>query len=195
MWVGSQENRFDNWPPTLCWCSLSLSMVAWWAVLNSTIQGHKNIREHLKESYEDVEGCRGQDTRSSWDILVHSAQRQGGWGKSYGGLQLFTGRAEGQHWALLSGDGDRIWGNGMVLHPGKVRLGVMKRFFSRGSWAWNRLPRARGGNCLSSRIIWTVLSDSGFEFWVVLCEGRSWTRSVWVPSNLRYFMIQWTSIY
>lgn len=69
--------------------------------------------------------------RSSWDPLVHSAQRKGGWGKPYGGLQLFTGGAEGQCWALLFGDGNRIWGNGIELHQGKVSLGVRKRFFTK----------------------------------------------------------------
>jgi len=32
----------------------------------------------------------------------------------------------------------------MELHQEKVRLGVRERFFSRGWWAWNRLPRTVG---------------------------------------------------
>jgi len=41
-----------------------------------------------------------------------------------------------------------------------------------GVWAWNRLLRAPG--CWSLRNIWMMLSDIGFDFWVVLCEARSW---------------------
>ena len=42
----------------------------------------------------------------------------------------------------------------------------------------------------SSRSIWTMLSDIGFEFWVALCGARSWTWwSLWVPSNSGYSMI------
>lgn len=98
MWVGSQENRSDN--SDYLHCAGAASPWARCVVLNSTIQEHKNITGHPKESYEDIVGCRGQDTRNSWDPLVHSSQRKGGWGKPYGGLQLFTGRAEGQHWAF-----------------------------------------------------------------------------------------------
>ena len=32
--------------------------------------------------------------------------------------------------------------NGMELRHGRIRSGVKKRFFTRGQWAWNRLPRA-----------------------------------------------------
>lgn len=41
-----------------------------------------------------------------------------------------------------------------------------------GVWAWNRLLRAPG--CWSLRNVWMMLSDIGFDFWVVLCEARSW---------------------
>ena len=52
--------------------------------------------------------------------------------------------------------------------------------------AWNRPLRA-AGTALSSqslRSIWTMHSDIGFEFWVVLCGARDWTPlSPWVHSN------------
>ena len=32
----------------------------------------------------------------------------------------------------------------MELCQGRGRLGVRRRFFTRGWWAWNRLPRAVG---------------------------------------------------
>jgi len=38
----------------------------------------------------------------------------------------------------------------------------------------------------------TPLSEVGFEFWLVLCEARSWTcGSLWVPSSSGYSMILW----
>ena len=60
------------------------------------------------------------------------------------------------------------------------RLSIRERFFTRGQWAWNRLPRAVGMalSCWCSKSVWIMLSDSGFGFWVVLCGGRSWTRSL-----------------
>ena len=42
---------------------------------------------------------------------------------------------EGQCWALLAGDSDRAQGNSMELCQGRDRLGVRKRFFTRGQWA------------------------------------------------------------
>jgi len=40
--------------------------------------------------------------------------------------------------------------------------------------------------------VWTILSDTGFEIWVVLCGARSWTRwSFCVPSNSGYTMFLW----
>jgi len=55
--------------------------------------------------------------------------------------------------------------SGQSHHQRRVNMGVRKRFFTRGWWAWNR---ATAPSCLSSRSIWTLLSDTGFEFWVVL---------------------------
>ena len=52
----------------------------------------------------------------------------------------------------------------MELCQGKVRLGVRDRFFTRGQWARNRLPRAVGMamSCWRSRSVGTMLSDIGF---------------------------------
>jgi len=49
---------------------------------------------------------------------------------------------------------------------------VRKRFFTRGWWAWNRLPRAVGmaPRCWSSKSIWTVFSDVGF-WWSCVDPG------------------------
>lgn len=47
---------------------------------------------------------------------------------------------------------------------------------------WNRLLRAVAAvpSCQSSRSIWTMLSDMGFEFQVVLCRAGGWTQvSLW----------------
>jgi len=40
-----------------------------------------------------------------------------------------------------------------------------------------------GPTCQSSRSVWTPLSDIGFEFWVVLCEARSWAWCESLPAQ------------
>lgn len=60
----------------------------------------------------------------------------------HGSLHFLMRRAKGQRWALLSSDSDRTQGNSMELSQGMVRLGVRERFFIRGRWAQNRLPKA-----------------------------------------------------
>ena len=53
---------------------------------------------------------------------------------------------------------------------------MRKRFYTeRVVGHWNRLPGAVGTapSCQSSRSVWIILSDVGFEFWVVLCVARS----------------------
>jgi len=79
---------------------------------------------------------------------------------------------------------------------GEGQLKVRKWFFSRELWAWKRLPRAVGTapSWWSSRGVWTLLSDMGFEFWVVLYGDGSWTQLyLWVLSNLAYSMTLWFS--
>lgn len=63
---------------------------------------------------------------------------------------------------------------------GKIR----KRFFTRRWWARNRLPRSlvTSPSCQSSRSMWTVLSDTEFEFQIILCGAGSW-----VPFQLEIF--------
>lgn len=53
----------------------------------------------------------------------------------------------------------------MELHQRKVRLGVKKRFFTGGQWAWNRFPRVMvmASRCWGSRSVWMMLSDIRFE--------------------------------
>ena len=49
-----------------------------------------------------------------------------------------------------------------------------------------------GPKCWSSRNVWTVLSDIGFEFWVPLCGAGSWSQgSIRVPSNFGYSISLW----
>ena len=84
-----------------------------------------------------------------------------------------------------------------TLNQGRVRLGVRKKFFTRGHWAWNRLIRAVGiaSGCQSSRSVWTPLSDTALWIWVSLCGARSWTSwFLWVPSSSGYSMGLWLTI-
>ena len=83
---------------------------------------------------------------------------------------------EGSRGSALSSalcDSDRAQDNGMEL-SGEGQLGIRGRFCIRGEWAWNRLPRAVGTalSCRSSRRIWTVLSEVGFDFgWCCVGPG------------------------
>jgi len=99
---------------------------------------------------------------------------------------------------ISSGDRNRTQGKGMEMRPGRVRLGIRKRFFTRRWWAWNRLPRAvvLALSFQRSRIIWTTPSDTGLEFWAVLRGARSWNWwSLWISSNLEilwFYFWRWT---
>jgi len=44
----------------------------------------------------------------------------------------------------------------------------------------------------SLKNIWTMLWDTLFEFWAILCGAGGWTqRSLWVPSNSEYSLDPW----
>lgn len=49
--------------------------------------------------------------------------------------------AEEQCWALLSGDSDRAWGDGMELGYERVRLSVRKKLFTKRFGHWTASPR------------------------------------------------------
>lgn len=53
--------------------------------------------------------------------------------------------------------------------------GVRIRLCPRGRWSWNRLARVGGTalSCWSSGSTGTMLSNTGFRFWVVLCRTSS----------------------
>lgn len=89
--------------------------------------------------------------------------------KPHYSLQLLCKGSGGA--ALSSSDISRTQGNSIELHQRRVRLGVRKRFFTRGQWAWRRFLKAMVTvpGCCSSRSLWTTVSGIGFEFWVMLC--------------------------
>lgn len=60
---------------------------------------------------------------------------------------------------------------------------------------WAAQGSGHGPESQSSGSVWTLLSDIGFEFWVVLCGAKSWTRSLWVPYNPAYSVILLCSPY
>lgn len=109
--------------------------------------------------------------------------------RPHGCLQLLTRGGEMSSalwWQQLD---PREW-HGVV--SGESQVWVRERFWTRGVWACNRLPRARCTipSCQGSRSTWTMIPDTGFEFWAVRCEDRSWTwRSLWILSNLGYSMV------
>lgn len=84
----------------------------------------------------------------------------------------------------------------LVLHnKTKFRLDIRKRFFTRrwsspGTSSPGQWPQAVG-----VQGVWTMLSDIGIEFWVVLWGARSWILlSSWVLSNLGDSVILWSII-
>jgi len=76
--------------------------------------------------------------------------------------------------SLLSGGSDGARENSMGLCQGRV--GIRERFFTKGWWAWNRLPRAvdAAQSCWSSRCIDWDGTATGSEFCLVLRGARSW---------------------
>jgi len=97
-----------------------------------------------------------------------------------GGLMAATaphrewrGSAELRSLWQWQGLGDR---HGAVSGEGQV--GVREMPYFRGQRALKRLPRAvdTALSCWSSGSIFTQLADTGFGFWVVLCEARNWTQ-------------------
>ena len=55
-------------------------------------------------------------------------------------------------------------------------------------------PVVMAPSCWSSRNIWTVLSDIGFDFRVVLRGARSWTQwRLWDSSTSGYSVILWSN--
>jgi len=53
------------------------------------------------------------------------------------------------------------------IYVGGIRLGDRKRFFTSEWWTLEQAPQGtRCQGCLSSRSVWAVFSDRGFEFWM-----------------------------
>lgn len=135
------------------------------AVLGATLLDHKTFREHSKEDNKNGKGPRGQDIRRVAEVLRFVQPKAGqAEARPYGSSSQ---GAERQHRALLSGDSDMIGGRRMELCKGRIRLGGRERFFTRGQWIWNSLPRSVSiaPSCCSSRKVWTALLDIGSEFW------------------------------
>jgi len=89
-------------------------------------------------------------------------------------------------WNMQGTSDDGTVSNG-EMYQEKVRLGVRKMFFTRGWWAWNRLPRAVG-TALSVRVkgVFGHCSQTqGLNFWVVPCGARGWIQcSLCIPEDV-----------
>jgi len=83
---------------------------------------------------------------------------------------------EGTAWSCVRGGA--AGGEGQGLHQRVVGL-------ERAAQGSGHGPKCRG-----SRSVRTMLSDTGFGFWQVLCGDRGWTWwSLWVSSNSGYSVI------
>lgn len=86
---------------------------------------------------------------------------------------------------LLNGGSHRT--RGTELHGGKARLGVRKGFSAEGTRTGFLLQWAR---LRAVSVQAAMVSDMGFEFWVVQCgNGHRTQWFSWVPSNSVYSMI------
>lgn len=123
--------------------------------------------EHPKEGYEDGEWSRGKSVGGVAEVPCSFWPRaEQAEGRPHGGCSS-SQEVEGQCWVLLSGDSNRTQGNGMELHQGRAKLGVMRRFCIRRWCAWDRLPSAGGmvPSCQNSISVWTTLSGNfGWSF-------------------------------
>lgn len=80
----------------------------------------------------------------------------------------------------------------MDLHLGRVKVDSRKRFITRrrmstGTWSPGQWTYSQA--CQSWRSVWAMLSNTGFEFWVVLRGARSQTWSSWITINTGYSII------
>lgn len=81
-----------------------------------------------------------------------------------------------------------LWmsGSGWVLE----KIFFIRKWLGTGTvcpvlWSWHWAGQ-------SSRDVWTALSDTLSNCWVILCRARIWAWwPLWVPSNSGYFMILW----
>jgi len=64
---------------------------------------------------------------------------QRSWGEGSWRLQLLTGSG-GAVLTFALCDSDRARGNSVEMCQGRVWVGIRKRFFMQGWWAWNMLP-------------------------------------------------------
>ena len=126
---------------------------------------------------------------SSWGALVCSAQEEETERRCRSGLLLLMRGMNRQCWSLVSGDSNRTRRNGKELHQGMARLGVRKRFFTRGwlgsgtgsavQWSWPQAVGAQGafGQHFRHRMwmlvgpLWSqeldlVILVCAFQFWI-----------------------------
>ena len=91
---------------------------------------------------------------------------------------------------------DRMQGNGLKMHYGKLRLDIKKNFINENEELATGTGKLSGHqDWQSSRSIWTVLSEIRFNSYIVSCRIRSWTQwSWWVPFSSRYSTSLWTQI-
>lgn len=106
-------------------------------------------------------------------------------GRSHGGLQLprYRSREAGTELCSLV-TGDRTWGNGMGLTQGRVRRKVLH---PESGWAWTGSPGQWSWHraCWRSRGIWTMLSNTWFDFGVV-----TWRKELDSIIHIGFFLLR-----
>lgn len=114
---------------------------------------------HIIGIYKQEDFMRVNKDHTSWFTVPHRERK--------GSAELCC---------LLTASGHK--GTTARCYVRENQVGVRERVCSEEQWTWNRLPRAGGTalSCQSSGSVWTLLSNTGFGCWVVLCEARGWTR-------------------
>lgn len=96
--------------------------------------------------------------------------------RSHSGRQLIPmGKQKGRQWSLLSGDHWQDWRNAVRLCQERLRLDIMKSFFTQtGIGHQKGLPTEAdmAQNCQASRCTWTMLSVTWCESWGSPVQGQ-----------------------
>ena len=145
----SHSEKLLEWAQVQGWCLTHADNKA--KSLGSTLyEGHKNIRVQTRATkmVKSLEAkTYGKQLRSLGWLSPEQRSHEG---RPHGGCSS-SQAVEGQRWALLSGDSNRAWGNGMELCQGRGSWGLGKGSAPEGSGHGTGCP-GQWARSLSARV-------------------------------------------